>query len=221
MYPWAYTWNPIGGPCLHACDYCYVGRLVKRGVKKYSPDKEPYLLEKELKTNLTIPDTHVLFVCSCYDMFGSWVPNEWIEKILARCREFLDTTFLFQSKNPANFFKFKGLFPQKTILGVTLETNRNYEVTKAPAPVLRYQDIMYNGEYLAFRWMVSIEPVMNFDRMILLRWMAVLRPEFVSIGADSGENGLDEPDSLTLKHLISDLEKFTEVRLKKNLVRLL
>ena len=45
--------------------------------------------------------------------------------------------------------------------------------------------------------------------------------KFVSIGADSGKNNLPEPPSQKLKALIDELEKFTEVRVKKNLKRLL
>ena len=107
MYPNCFTWNPVGGRCLHNCGYCYVKRLVKRGLKKYA--RSPYLVKKELKTNLTTPDDKVLFVCSCELGFQ----KEWINRILAHCGRFPDTTFLFQSKNPFRFHEFLGGFPPK------------------------------------------------------------------------------------------------------------
>lgn len=221
MYPWAYTWNPIGGRCHHNCDYCYVSDFkIPVLMRKYS--REPYLVEKELKTKLIIPKGYVLFVCSCYDIVGEWVPKEWIRRILAHCREYEDeTTFLFQSKNPKRFCDFVEAFPVNTILGTTIETNRDYGVTKAPSPIRRYAAIINIEDIVHFRWMVSIEPVMDFDLDIMLRWMERIPPVFVSIGADSGKNDLPEPSPKKLQSLISGLRKVTEVRLKKNLGRLL
>ena len=55
----------------------------------------------------------------------------------------------------------------------------------------------------------------------LLFWIQTIDPEFVSVGADSGKNGLCEPSSEKLKELLECLEKLTEVRKKKNLERIL
>jgi hypothetical protein len=69
--------------------------------------------------------------------------------------------------------------------------------------------------------MVSVEPVMNFDLSQFLTWFRVLKPEFVSVGADSGRNSLPEPSSLKLANLLRQIELITEVRKKANLCRLL
>lgn len=219
MYPWAYTYNPIGGHCYHECRYCYVpGKLVKRGLKKYLG--EPFLVEKELKVKLVIPEGYVVFVCSCYDLFGYWVPAEWIRRILTHCREFPETTFLFQTKNPARFLKFINEFPPKTILGTTIESNRPYPNTRAVTPEARFMGMMA-PELFKFRRMVSIEPIMDFDMVVMVKMILGLKPEFVSIGADSGKNNLVEPSTEKIGELIRNIEKFTEVRVKFNLQRLL
>lgn len=223
MYPWAYTWNPIGGRCLHECDYCYVGRLRQRGLKKYFG--EPYLDEKAFKDKLVIPDGYIIFVQSCGDLFAYGIDETWIWQVLSYISRFPQTTFLLQTKNPERFFDFN--IPQNCILGTTIETNRNYHMTKAPSPKERYYTFfMLNGNRdfegnKIYRLMISIEPVMDFDLDILVHWIQEIEPEFVSIGADSGKNGLLEPDKDKLQELLEILNKITEVRQKKNLNRLL
>ena len=216
MYPWAWTWNPIGGRCEHACGYCYVDRLRKRGLKKYS--RAPYIVKEELSTKLTIPKNSILFVCSCYDMFGDWVPDYWIKAILIHCNNYPKTTYLFQTKNPFRLLDYKQDFPPNTILGTTLESNRTYPETKAPRPFNRFAGMTWVDD---FRTMVSIEPIMAMNVRIMTNWIAEITPEFVSIGADSGKHHLEEPTSEQVTELIKELSRFTEVRQKKNLTRLL
>ncbi len=115
MYPWVtHTWNPIRG-CAHDCSYCYLRAM--------GYDMTPRLVDKELKRHLVKGKT--IFVGSTCDMFGAWVPKEWIEKVLARCNEF-ENTYFFQSECPTRFFEFlvSGSWPRKIILGTTIETNR-------------------------------------------------------------------------------------------------
>jgi hypothetical protein len=46
-------------------------------------------------------------------------------------------------------------------------------------------------------------------------------PEYINIGADSGNNRLPEPEPEKIRELISKLKTFTTVHLKSNLKRLL
>jgi len=216
MYPWAYTINYIGGKCKHGCGYCYVPRLAKRGVKRYSVE-EPYFIEKELKTKLIIPEGYIVFVESCGDMFGNWIPDMWIMRILERISEFPQTPVLLQTKNPIRFHDFD--IPKNCILATTIETNREINMTKAPQPKERF--LAMKRISIEREIAVSVEPVMDFDLIVMLAWMGVLRPKFVSVGADSGKNNLLEPSPLKLKQLLWQLELITEVRKKKNLSRLL
>lgn len=220
MYPWAWTWNPYGGLCLYACEYCYLRNkiapwLERMGILKYVG--KPRLIEKELKTKLVKPnDGKLIFVESNGDLFGYWVPKEHLLLILEHCQAF-NNEYLFQSKNPKRFLEFLDWFPPESILGTTIESNWDHGVTFAPSPEERFR---YMAKIPWKRKMLSIEPVMDFDLRILLSWIEAIRPEFISIGADSGENNLNEPSSDKLKSLISQSELITEVRLKKNLSRL-
>jgi len=69
--------------------------------------------------------------------------------------------------------------------------------------------------------MVSIEPIMDFDLDVMVDWMRQIKPEFISIGADSKGHKLPEPSTDKVQALIEALKEFTSVRCKPNLKRLL
>ena len=212
MYPWVtHTWNPLAGQCKHDCSYCYMKRSFLGNLKKY--EGEVRLFEEELNTDLGYGNT--IFVGSATDIFGEWVPFSIIKNILGYCDKF-SNTYLFQSKNPKRFTEFIKLLPKDSIVATTLETNRKYDISKAPQPSQRYK------EFLAIRFprkMISIEPILDFDLKEFLMWINNINPEFVSIGADSKNNDLTEPSSDKIKKLIDGIESIAEIRIKKNLKR--
>lgn len=214
MYPWVtHTWNPIRGECPHGCEYCYMRRF-KVGKLR--------LEKKEFKTNLG--SENVIFVGSSIDMFAWDVPTEWIGDTLEYCSKF-DNTYLFQTKNPQRLYwfihewmKWYEIDIKNMIIGTTIETTSQIPISKAPIPVRRYR------AFKKINWkrkMVSIEPIIDFNLPRMVKWMTRIAPEFVSIGADSKGTKLNEPTPDKLANLITDLEKITEVRQKKNLKRLL
>ena len=62
---------------------------------------------------------------------------------------------------------------------------------------------------------------MDFDPYVMEAWLRNLMLDFVSIGADSGNNHLPEPSGDKVKALIEVLKDITEVKIKGNLKRLL
>ena len=44
-----------------------------------------------------------IFVCSMADLFGDWVPDEWIIKVLDACRKAPQHRYLFLTKNPRRY----------------------------------------------------------------------------------------------------------------------
>ncbi len=200
-----YTWNPIKGKCPHDCSYCYM---------KVFPQGELRLDSKALLDYLGADN--FIFVGSSTDMFADKVPKEWIEDVLERCSVFKKNRYLFQTKNPARFHAFD--FPDNSILGITLETDiwHEKEITKAPSPYIRKEFI----SVLDYDKMISIEPIMEFQLDVLVHWIADIQPKFVSIGADSKGHNLPEPNWDKVQELIKELKKFTEVKVKDNLMRL-
>lgn len=210
MYPWVtHTWNPISGKCSHNCTYCYMNIF---------PQKEIHLNEKTLQDNLG--SGNKIFVGSSTDMWAKNVPTEWIYEVLAKCRNY-DNTYLFQSKNVYRFrpdILNKWNIPDKTMIGTTIESDRDYGISKAIPPKDR-------AEYFAqIEWisrMVSVEPIMDFDLEGMIKLIARIKPEFVSIGADSKNNDLPEPPAEKILKLIEKLSQFTDVRVKDNLTPLI
>jgi len=88
-------------------------------------------------------------------MWGSFVPAEWIRKVIDHCKKF-ENRYLFQSKNPMRFFDLE--MPESVIVGTMIETNRDWLVnTKALAVDQRAMALSY---YKAgVEKMVSIEPI--------------------------------------------------------------
>ena len=72
-----------------------------------------------------------------------------------------------------------------------------------------------------FKKYVTIEPIMDFDLPKFAQMIEMCNPVQVNIGADSGGHKLPEPPKEKVLGLISELEKFTKVVLKKNLNRIL
>lgn len=65
----------------------------------FTPTLHRYRLkEPEQKTK---PQT--IFVCSMADLFGDWVPDEWIEDVFAACRRAPQHRYLFLTKNPKRY----------------------------------------------------------------------------------------------------------------------
>jgi len=207
MYPWVtHTWNPIRGRCPHKCSYCYMKRF---------PVGELRLEKKELNLDLGLDRN--IFVGSSTDMFAEGVNQDWILAVLNHCQRYSYNRYLFQSKNPDGMNKVLGYFPKRTILGTTIETNReNYY---SNAPIIKYRVQALEG--ILLRKMVSIEPIMDFDVDELVKMIYRIKPRFISIGADSQNSNLPEPESQKIKELIMRCELFTEVKMKSNLKKLL
>lgn len=215
MYDWiTNSFNPIGGECPHMCSYCYVKKFRFPSLKeKYSGP--PRLYENELKRNLG--KDKFWFVGSCLDMFAKDIPLGWIVNTLIHCRKFKNK-YLFQTKNPMAIMDY--MLPPNSIVGTTIETNRKYPQmghTLSPQKRVRYMNrISYE-----YKTMVTIEPVIQFDLMELVELVERCNPEWVNIGADSQKSNLPEPPAKKIEQLIIELKKFTEVKIKPNLKRLL
>ena len=208
MYPFVtHTFNAIKGKCPHDCIYCYM---------KVFKQNDLRLDEKEFKTNLG--DHNFIFVGSSTDMWAEDVDSAWITRVL-NYTNYNGTMnkYLFQTKNPARFIG-GWSFPTETILACTIETNRDItDISKAPSPEERY----HSFKYINMPKMVSIEPVLDFDTDVMLEWIKTIKPEFVSIGADSKNHGLPEPSPDNLRDFLNKLSSITEIVQKKNLARLL
>lgn len=118
-----YTWNPVTG-CKHNCPYCYAKKISNRFYGNFEPTfhperlKEPYKLKKPNK----------IFVVSMGDLFGEWVPKEWIEQIITVAKENPQHIFQFLTKNPIRYVQLNTTrlsFPKNCWLGTTVNTQED------------------------------------------------------------------------------------------------
>ncbi len=62
----------------------------------FEPTFHRYRLDEPKKW----PKAKTIFVCSMADLFGDWVPDEWIKEVFKACQEVPQHTYLFLTKNP-------------------------------------------------------------------------------------------------------------------------
>jgi len=204
-------WNVIVG-CEFNCKYCINSfqRQMKRQkhncIKCYN--YEPHFHPERLKKSLPRTEgDEFIWCCSSGDI--SFAKEEWMDKIIERIKELPNRTFFFQTKDPSCFYKYS--FPDNVILGITLESNRDYLVTKAPFPWQRYNDF----SKLDFkRKIVTIEPIMQFDLEIFVEWIKNIDPIRVYMGYDTKISNLTEPKLSEFLELWSELNRFTKVKSK-------
>jgi len=194
--------NPIGGKC-YACDYCYIHG--KRGMvnrfpnmkKKYSKGFKlyPEVINKKL-VNVVKP----MFFCDCIDWLHKDMPNAIIARMLGWFNEYPNIEFLSLTKNPMGYHKIMPLIPDNLILGITIESNKDYpKISNAPVQseridisILLRDSLNINGK--KNKIFISIEPIKNFDLIPFLSSIFKIAPTFgVAIGYDNHHNKLCEP----------------------------
>ena len=214
------TWNPLVG-CFHSCIYCWARRQARRQKHRcfYCYHFQPHMHKERL---WKLPKSGIVFVVSMGDMWGDWVPREFILQILRVLKPYWekpDLTFFFESKNPARYAEFADCIPPNSILSTTIETNRNYKVSSAPPPEIRYR-AMLHPDIEMFAKHVSIEPIMKFDLKVMYRWIQEINPKMVSVGYDNYNAKLPEPSPKEAKALIEKIKRLTVVEVKKDRRRL-
>lgn len=188
------TWNPVTG-CLHGCEYCYARRIAERfsTEQKYKRPYDPVLPVPTRRVR-TKPEPYPygfkptfhryrldeprhwkkprsIFVCSMADLFGEWVPDEWIEEVFRACEKAPQHRYLFLTKNPARLCKMAsaGVLPRHNNwwFGSTLDSKN----------AKRFQGgFVYNT-------FVSVEPLTEHLHVGLGSFGS---DEWVIIGAETG-----------------------------------
>ncbi|MCS7136166.1 MAG: DUF5131 family protein [Nitrososphaerota archaeon] len=205
------SWNPVIG-CNHQCIYCWAIRLARRlasmGIEPYLSNAfRPTFLPQRL--NRRFKKGSMVFVCDMGDLFGEWVPEEWIRTVVDVTKEQPYVHFMFLTKNPNRYLKFENEFPTNVVLAATIESNRDYGLSRAPKPSERIEVMkMLKHPYKG----IVVEPVMDFDNRFI-QALIDIRPVFVYVGYDNYWHKLPEPPLSKTMILIRTLREFTDVRI--------
>lgn len=112
-----------------------------------------------------------IFVCSMADLFGDWVPDEWIAEVFKACEAAPQHRYLFLTKNPKRYMELKlnGKLPKQHWYGtsVTRKDDRDF----------------FASGYNTF---VSIEPILeSFSDEKHAAYRQMVQP-WVILGAETG-----------------------------------
>ena len=198
------TWNPVTG-CLHRCEYCYARGIANRfGFGAYEPNiDERVLIEPAVSAGKKVPypfnfeptfhkyrlneyqnkKGRNIFVCSMADLFGKWIPDEWIEEVFKACDNAPQHNYLFLTKNP---FRYE-ILHQKGILRKRDNMWYGYSMPKNGC------DYWYDSQYKTFE---SMEP--------LLEMVAVPHSKWTIIGAETGRRkNKVAPERKWIEHIVN------------------
>jgi protein gp37 len=166
---WAqWSWNPVTG-CLHNCDYCYARDIANRFYEQsFTPSLWPERLSAPFKTKVPAKAENNIgyknvFTCSMADLFGKWVPTEWIEVVLEVVRAAPQWNFLFLTKFPIRMAEFE--FPDNAWVGTTVD--RQYAVERAEKA---FRQVTASVKFL------SCEPLLEplqFTSLDMFDWLIV------------------------------------------------
>lgn len=202
------TWNPVTG-CLHRCEYCYARGIANRfGFGAYEPNiDERVLIEPAVSAGKKVPypfnfeptfhkyrlneyqnkKGRNIFVCSMADLFGDWVPDEWIEEVFKACDNAPQHNYLFLTKNP---FRYE-ILHRKGILRKRDNMWYGYSMPKNDC------DYWYDSRYKTFE---SMEP--------LLEMVAAPHSKWTIIGAETGHRkNKVVPEAKWIAHIVNQCRR--------------
>ena len=209
-----YTWNPVTG-CKHGCAYCYAEKISKR----FTGNFEPKFHLERLQQPLALKKPSLIFAVSMGDLFGEWVPGEWIDQVFDVCEKAHWHKFMFLTKNPSRYWEFIGDgVPSNVWLGASIGDDPDdktqvvdkekgiFRVSKAHCAI----DALFNAWAWSF---VSIEPL----RMDITSEVDLAGLHWVIVGAQTGP-GAVKPKPEWVQRIIEQCrESGTPLFLKDNL----
>jgi protein gp37 len=180
----AWTWNPVTG-CLHGCRYCYARELALKASYKdaypigFDPLFHHERLDAPAKTK--VPDEAQsdarlkrVFVCSMADLYGKWVPDEWIERVHASCIANPQWDYLMLTKFPRRYIGMA--LPATAWLGTTVDEQKRVRLAEEA-----FREI----KNVRVKWL-SLEPLLaplEFSDLSMFDWVVI-----------GSQSATDQPD---------------------------
>ena len=171
---WAdWSWNPVTG-CLHECTYCYAREIANLPSYKHSyPVGFTPLYHRErlgAPANTKVPNdagntpAGRVFVCSMADLYGKWVPDQWINEIHQTMIDNPQWEYLLLTKFPSRYNKLT--MPESAWAGTSVDSQRRVPVAEAA-----FREI----NNVRVKWL-SLEPLLEplkFNDLSMFDWVVI------------------------------------------------
>lgn len=130
-----------------------------------------------------------IFVCSMADLFGEWVPDEWIDAVVSSTQSALQHRYLFLTKNPKRYDDWLERFEEGRVKGIEEVANcwfgasasTNKELDRANESRAQWLSLEPIRERIATdeNQFMEVDPYTGYEQK---RW------EWVVIGAETGNS---------------------------------
>jgi protein gp37 len=177
---WAkWSWNPVTG-CLHNCAYCYARDIATRFYPQgFAPTLKPRRLEAPLQTRMPTtangdPEWRRVFTCSMADLFGKWVPQDWIDAVFRQIVAAPQWEFLCLTKFPQRLAELD--WPDNVWAGTTVDKQHRVDLAQR-----HFAEVTAGVKWL------SCEPLLE-----PLRFESLEMFDWVVIGACTASSGAPE-----------------------------
>jgi protein gp37 len=175
---WAgWSWGIITG-CMHGCRYCYARAIVSRFTNAHPAGFTPLYHRERLDApaNTKIPARcehdpayRRVFVGPLADMFGRWVPLEWIEEILAVEHVNPQWEYLHLTKFPDRYPEIQ-ILPSTAWIGTSVDEQKRVRIAERAFTALAEQQ-----QRVKVRWL-SLEPLkehLEFTDLSMFDWVVI------------------------------------------------
>jgi protein gp37 len=171
---WAgWSWNPVTG-CLHGRDYCYAREIANSNAKAFPAGFKPLFRPERLEdpANTPVPKDAATdprrgrVLCSMADLYGRWVPQEWIDQVHAACIGNPQWDYLMLTKFPDRYV---GLdLPRTAWLGTSVDEQKRVRIAERAFSQIPRDDVRV-------RWL-SLEPLrerLTFTDLSMFDWVVI------------------------------------------------
>ena len=159
--------------CTDTYEYMRAAGISAGKIQPYPFDFTPTLHEYKLQEPEHWRKPRTIFVCSMADLFGDWVPDEWIREVFDACAKAPQHRYLFLTKNPARYSQ---LIKNGIVMPNTIEWWYGYTVDG-----LRE---LPNHRPIGWHAFVSVEPLLRAPDAKMLEGIA--KTSWIIVGAETG-----------------------------------